>query len=47
MGIDTDQLNGEGFELLVHKGDTVRRPAGRKVEPRRGRGSRQVPQSAR
>ncbi|WP_327685299.1 PTS sugar transporter subunit IIA [Streptomyces sp. NBC_00467] len=25
LGIDTVQLNGEGFELLVNKGDTVRR----------------------
>lgn len=25
LGIDTVQLNGEGFELLVHKGDTVQR----------------------
>ncbi|MFC9891978.1 PTS glucose transporter subunit IIA [Streptomyces pilosus] len=25
LGIDTVQLNGEGFELLVSKGDTVRR----------------------
>jgi sugar PTS system EIIA component len=25
LGIDTVQLNGEGFELLVDKGDTVRR----------------------
>ncbi|MET8544094.1 PTS glucose transporter subunit IIA [Kitasatospora sp. NPDC004799] len=25
LGIDTVQLNGEGFELLVHKGDTVTR----------------------
>lgn len=25
LGIDTVQLNGEGFELLVAKGDTVRR----------------------
>ncbi|MEV7089278.1 PTS glucose transporter subunit IIA [Streptomyces sp. NPDC093085] len=25
LGIDTVQLNGEGFELLVTKGDTVRR----------------------
>lgn len=25
LGIDTVQLNGEGFELLVQKGDTVRR----------------------
>jgi PTS system N-acetylglucosamine-specific IIA component len=25
LGIDTVQLNGEGFELLVHKGDTVSR----------------------
>lgn len=25
LGIDTVQLNGEGFELLVKKGDTVRR----------------------
>ncbi|CAL9609495.1 PTS sugar transporter subunit IIA [Streptomyces pilosus] len=25
LGIDTVQLNGEGFELLVGKGDTVRR----------------------
>ncbi|MFI1682394.1 MULTISPECIES: PTS glucose transporter subunit IIA [unclassified Streptomyces] len=25
LGIDTVQLNGEGFELLVNKGDTVQR----------------------
>ncbi|SEL95355.1 PTS sugar transporter subunit IIA [Streptacidiphilus jiangxiensis] len=25
LGIDTVQLNGEGFELLVEKGDTVKR----------------------
>ena len=25
LGIDTVQLNGEGFELLVNKGDTVKR----------------------
>lgn len=25
LGIDTVQLNGEGFELLVNKGDTVAR----------------------
>jgi phosphotransferase system IIA component len=25
LGIDTVQLGGEGFELLVHKGDTVTR----------------------
>ncbi|MCN9240634.1 PTS glucose transporter subunit IIA [Streptomyces sp. RY43-2] len=25
LGIDTVQLNGEGFEVLVHKGDTVTR----------------------
>ncbi|MCC5036996.1 PTS glucose transporter subunit IIA [Streptomyces sp. WAC 00631] len=25
LGIDTVQFNGEGFELLVNKGDTVRR----------------------
>lgn len=25
LGIDTVQLNGEGFELLVNKGDTVTR----------------------
>ncbi|MEV0848705.1 PTS glucose transporter subunit IIA [Streptomyces sp. NPDC049954] len=25
LGIDTVQLNGEGFELLVNKGDSVRR----------------------
>ncbi|MET9546440.1 MULTISPECIES: PTS glucose transporter subunit IIA [unclassified Streptomyces] len=25
LGIDTVQLNGEGFELLINKGDTVRR----------------------
>ena len=25
LGIDTVQLNGEGFELLVSKGDTVKR----------------------
>ncbi|MEU3048976.1 MULTISPECIES: PTS glucose transporter subunit IIA [unclassified Streptomyces] len=25
LGIDTVQLNGEGFELLVNKGDTVER----------------------
>jgi PTS system N-acetylglucosamine-specific IIA component len=25
LGIDTVQLNGQGFELLVSKGDTVRR----------------------
>ncbi|MEV3874576.1 PTS glucose transporter subunit IIA [Streptomyces sp. NPDC049906] len=25
LGIDTVQLNGQGFELLVHKGDTVQR----------------------
>ncbi|MCM2579263.1 PTS sugar transporter subunit IIA [Streptomyces meridianus] len=25
LGIDTVQLNGEGFELLVQKGDTVQR----------------------
>ncbi|WP_306328651.1 PTS sugar transporter subunit IIA [Streptomyces venezuelae] len=25
LGIDTVQLNGEGFELLVKKGDTVKR----------------------
>jgi PTS system N-acetylglucosamine-specific IIA component len=25
LGIDTVQLNGQGFELLVNKGDTVRR----------------------
>jgi PTS system glucose-specific IIA component len=25
LGIDTVQLNGEGFELLVYKGDTVSR----------------------
>ncbi|WP_328316354.1 PTS sugar transporter subunit IIA [Streptomyces sp. NBC_00388] len=25
LGIDTVQLNGEGFELLVNKGDTVHR----------------------
>ncbi|MEN3583812.1 MULTISPECIES: PTS sugar transporter subunit IIA [unclassified Streptomyces] len=25
LGIDTVQLNGEGFELLAHKGDTVER----------------------
>jgi PTS system N-acetylglucosamine-specific IIA component len=25
LGIDTVQLNGEGFELLVQKGDTVKR----------------------
>ncbi|MER7109230.1 PTS sugar transporter subunit IIA, partial [Streptomyces sp. NPDC000229] len=25
LGIDTVQLNGEGFELLVNKGDTVSR----------------------
>ncbi|MFE3602311.1 PTS glucose transporter subunit IIA [Streptomyces sp. NPDC059096] len=28
LGIDTVQLNGEGFELLVNKGDTVRRGQG-------------------
>lgn len=28
LGIDTVQLNGEGFELLVHKGDTVMRGQG-------------------
>jgi PTS system N-acetylglucosamine-specific IIA component len=28
LGIDTVQLNGEGFELLVHKGDTVTRGQG-------------------
>ncbi|PWI04869.1 phosphoenolpyruvate--carbohydrate phosphotransferase [Streptomyces sp. NWU339] len=28
LGIDTVQLNGEGFELLVHKGDRVRRGQG-------------------
>jgi PTS system N-acetylglucosamine-specific IIA component len=25
LGIDTVQLNGEGFELLINKGDTVQR----------------------
>src|SRR4029079_12832615 len=25
LGIDTVQLNGEGFDLLVNKGDTVQR----------------------
>lgn len=25
LGIDTVQLNGEGFELLIAKGDTVKR----------------------
>ncbi len=25
LGIDTVQLNGEGFEVLINKGDTVRR----------------------
>src|SRR3954466_3470444 len=32
LGIDTVQLNGEGFELLVNKGDTVTRgpPGGRR-----------------
>ena len=25
LGVDTVQLNGKGFELLVAKGDTVRR----------------------
>ena len=25
LGIDTVQLNGQGFELLVNKGDTVKR----------------------
>ncbi|NEE19998.1 PTS glucose transporter subunit IIA, partial [Streptomyces sp. SID7499] len=28
LGIDTVQLNGEGFELLVNKGDTVTRGQG-------------------
>lgn len=28
LGIDTVQLNGEGFELLVGKGDTVTRGQG-------------------
>ncbi|MEU3656720.1 PTS glucose transporter subunit IIA [Streptomyces sp. NPDC014735] len=28
LGIDTVQLNGEGFELLVNKGDTVARGQG-------------------
>src|SRR3989442_8596500 len=28
LGIDTVQLNGEGFELLVSKGDTVERGQG-------------------
>ncbi|MEV0494912.1 PTS sugar transporter subunit IIA [Streptomyces atratus] len=28
LGIDTVQLNGEGFELLVNKGDTVERGQG-------------------
>ncbi|MFB7274970.1 PTS glucose transporter subunit IIA [Streptomyces sp. NPDC056244] len=28
LGIDTVQLNGEGFELLVEKGDTVARGQG-------------------
>ncbi|WYB29596.1 PTS glucose transporter subunit IIA [Streptomyces sp. SM1P] len=28
LGIDTVQLNGEGFELLVNKGDTVNRGQG-------------------
>ncbi|MCQ4083537.1 PTS glucose transporter subunit IIA [Streptomyces sp. RB6PN25] len=28
LGIDTVQLNGEGFELLVNKGDTVQRGQG-------------------
>jgi PTS system N-acetylglucosamine-specific IIA component len=28
LGIDTVQLNGQGFELLVNKGDTVRRGDG-------------------
>jgi PTS system N-acetylglucosamine-specific IIA component len=28
LGIDTVQLNGEGFELLVNKGDTVVRGQG-------------------
>ncbi|MFE0106471.1 PTS glucose transporter subunit IIA [Streptomyces sp. NPDC059009] len=28
LGIDTVQLNGEGFELLVSKGDTVQRGQG-------------------
>ncbi|MEW2491477.1 PTS glucose transporter subunit IIA [Streptomyces sp. NPDC048411] len=28
LGIDTVQLNGEGFELLVNKGDTITRGQG-------------------
>lgn len=28
LGIDTVQLNGEGFELLINKGDTVTRGQG-------------------
>ena len=43
LGIDTVQLNGEGFELLVNKGDTVTRgQARRALGPGRRRGRRQV-----
>lgn len=39
LGIDTVQLNGEGFELLVNKGDTVTRGQGIvRWDPMRRRG---------
>ncbi len=43
LGIDTVQLNGEGFELLVNKGRHRRARAGRgALGPGRRRGRRQV-----